>query len=192
MLRGECICIEGYGFKNGLCVDCGPCSQVNPFNYKCECAPTYYLIDGVCGTCPVGSVYNSNSQTCSISCPSNSQYNELLGQCVCFSGYHMDLINNRCIRDCPEGQRMVNKECKCINPNQVLYEGKCHNPLTCPPNSYFNPITFSCLCNQGYRLINNNCVSINCGPNSHNLNGICICNTGYYLINGQCKSCNNN
>ena len=87
---------------------------------------------------------------------------------------------------------MVNGECKCINPIQVLYEGQCHNPLTCPPNSYFNPLTYSCLCNQGYRLVNNNCLSITCGPNSHNLNGICICNPGYYMINGQCKSCGNN
>ena len=137
-------------------------------------------------------MYNAITNSCDISCPTYSNYDELAKRCVCFNGYHMDWQKNKCIRSCPEGQRQVNGICKCINPNQIIYEGQCQNPLTCPPNSYFHPLTYSCLCKDGYRLINNNCVSINCGPNSHNINGICICNPGFYMIHGQCKSCGAN
>lgn len=155
-LRGECVCTEGYGLRSGICVDCGPCSQINAFTYQCECAATYFLIGGICGTCPLGSIYNAQSQSCKINCPSYSSYNQLTNKCVCQTGYYMDWISNQCLVRCPSGQSLQNGVCQCYSP-LVMYNGQCVQKLQCPANSYFHLETYCCLCNANYRLVNQAC-----------------------------------
>jgi len=149
-----------------------------------QCPSGYFISNGYCVTCPVNSVYNTNTQSCDCvsgffinqfgictpKCGTNEVYDTKSMSCVCLEG--LGRINGACTI-CPSGTQALadGSGCSFCGPNQILVDGVC-------------------ACQPGY-AINSAQVCIICSniPNGFLLNGICsVCpKTTVYDGFGGCK-----
>lgn len=110
-------------------------------------------------------------------CDKNEKLNIKTLQCECIEGFYR--INGRC-GQCPAGYEYdeITQWCNGINPcavNQVLVNGVCQcQPgliviqnicQRCPVNQTYFPEFDACRCSNGFSLINNTCIKIDCGIN---------------------------
>jgi hypothetical protein len=90
-------CTSLGGSVNGAqCIKCSV-NQVFSIGSGCICRSGLLLIGGVCGTCPLNSIYVSFNQSC-VSCGNNAI--SINGNCVCNDGFFN--ISGNCQR-CPVG-----------------------------------------------------------------------------------------
>ena len=104
---------------------CVACSGGQTFvtGLGCTCTTGLYLINGVCGSCPSNTVYNSTLQSCSITCGANSIFSG--STCVCYSGYYN--ISGVC-QMCPAGTAYNSVTVSCTSicgANQVWANSQC-------------------------------------------------------------------
>lgn len=146
--------------------------EVNNVCYQ-TCGINAYIFNGNC-ICLTGFVFVG--QECVRSCPLNQAINP---------------VTNSCIQCVTQGHFIDNSICRCASTFVMTTNG-CQ---ACPPNSTPSPQTFSCTCNSGFQLVNNQCVpTVTCLPPQLLINGVCICPTGRALnpANNLCVPCQPN
>lgn len=141
----QCVCADGFGLDvTGSCVDCTAVSGG-------------FLIDGVCGLCPTGFVWNVtcvcpegktlNNGICTATCKTDQlvdasglcyycPINEVItnGQCTCQVGFTRS--NGVCQPACGEGEVIVNGLCGRCALNHI-YNAELQ-ACVCPENHYKN------------------------------------------------------
>ena len=202
----KCVpCPQGFVFDGSSCI---PCSGNNYYDYSSKtcisCNPPAFIYDKKCIRCPEGTIWSTELVKCicggsgsagdmcenncptngyfvdgsCVICPVNSQF--VNGVCQCPSGYRNDTINN------PNGACIPS----CSSPNVLTSSGLC---ISCPPNSFWDSSSQSCLCKAGYTPSTfGQCVKT-CPMGNIMLGDECICNKGHYPANdtsGTCPICN--
>jgi len=107
-------------------------------NEQCICKKDFYLIGGICQTCPSGTFFDVTLQICRIPCLANQVYNSVNNSCSCAQSYFV--INGVCTQcpgnttfdaksgacGCPSGYRNQGGFCVIgCGVNEVLSNGQC-------------------------------------------------------------------
>jgi hypothetical protein len=177
LIKNVCVCTNGFGLINNLCVRCPPNSYVDS--------------TGLC-KCNSGLSLSSSTLTCIVDCFPNS-YRNIFGQCVCNNGFYN--TGNSCVAvsscvngqiwngtgcSCPQGQitDSITQQCTyCNTADRMVSVGSCICSPTnyptnigcspCPSNSLYNLTAKVCQCVTGYYMQNGVCVlSQYCPPSS--------------------------
>ena len=136
----QCVCVVGYYFAEGNCVQY---SQVIPTcgknqvyqNNRCVCAVGFFLIGSICDVCPPYATYDLSSTSC-----------------VCSKGYF--LVNGECRLPytaapkpvqpdpivCALNQELVSGTCVCLK-DFYLVKGTC---TYCVAPNYYDPQNAIC------------------------------------------------
>lgn len=74
---------------------------------------------------------------------------------------------------------------KC-SQDQILIDGKClfkniSQVLKCPQNSHVNANLTSCICDEGYELVNKSCLKACPSHSSRTTFGVCACSYGFIM-----------
>lgn len=181
-----CTCIEGFSLQDRTCVPnnnqggCGPYSQFNPINRKCECERGYEMMQNQCQP-------TSN-------CPPNSQYNPWINKCDCNQGFAMNPTTKRCdpvsqpnICNAYQEYDPITRACKCKTGMGILSSGQCG---ICPAGSIPDKFTQYCVaCNNGKipqngvcvcpQLMDNSGQCYSCARNEEVQGSVCVCKRGY-------------
>jgi hypothetical protein len=56
-------------------------------NDECVCDAGLTQYGDYCSKCPLGAIYDSNSQKCVYVCGKNGAYNSIQQKCLCLDGY---------------------------------------------------------------------------------------------------------
>ena len=83
-------------------------------------------------------------------CPANSKYNSKTGNCECNDGYGNFGDSSNCYPELGHCENQVKGECFSCEKGFVLNKGQCVKEKECPVNSFYNPTTDTCDCNEGY------------------------------------------
>lgn len=188
------------------CYRCGLNEFLNLNTMWCECEKGYYRINGVCGVCPPGYVYDEVLQWCEGENPCGiNQVLNSQGVCECQPG--LQVIQNIC-QGCPVNQTYFPEfdACRC-QVGYSLVNGTC-TLVECGINEEYSIDSQACICTFGFYRIagvcdrcpshqtydgaNQACVDIQvpmCGWHEYFYECCCFCQNGYVRIHGQCVTC---
>ncbi|KAL4512337.1 hypothetical protein ABPG72_005339 [Tetrahymena utriculariae] len=164
----QCVnkCPYGYSLKGTSCIKCiSNCQTCSDMNSCEQCRQGYYLnSDKQCVSCQV-----NNCDVCQ----------DTSNQCqVCSLGFILSLNQSSCIKQCPDGQFSQQS-------NGNLICSKCsQNCSLCIDNTQCNK------CQQGFTLINKQCVQCNVQQCSQCENSVQLCDQcsqSLYLNSNQLK-----
>ncbi|CAL6078798.1 Conserved_hypothetical protein [Hexamita inflata] len=195
LINNICVCqIIGQTIQSGVC----KCSTLGAFvlNGICSCGLNSVNISNVCG-CPIGAILQNNACTCSIInafisdnqciCPLHSSLNNN----ICTCPQNSIIVGDTCICNSTQGYIMKSEVCTCQTVNSFVQNGVCtcgkysvniSNVCTCPQKSYLVGDTCvcnisgqimvdqSCQCQQGYSLIDDQCVQIQITTTTSSIN----------------------
>ncbi len=165
--RGDCISAAAHG--EGICIECGPGSLVQP-PLKVLCVNLCCKLGDVCCNqhcvspiCTDGHVFDPT--TCSCKCPPTLP-TECNGIC---KNTTVDVNNcGTCGHTCPTGAACLNSVCVCP-PGTDVCNNACR-PI-CPDGQHHNPQTCICECSPGQTICGSTC----CKPGEACVNGSCVC-----------------
>ena len=200
------VCENGYELnKQNMCTVKGV-----------TCDPPQVYDNGMCQSCPEGSIYDHITNNCQ-PCPLGSFYQN--DSCIiCIYPEYYDNELKRCIT-CSESEVLSNEGCINCEPPQIQNGStcvycqyplgylngicqECQEPyhwednecVQCGENMYYYPINDSCIiCNEGY--IRNNFECIFCEPDQEFINGKCShCSEGFGFNSStqKCEKCLDN
>jgi proprotein convertase subtilisin/kexin type 5 len=188
LLCGQCP-IENYMIQDASrssCVCADQCYQTGPSS----CSPCHYS----CATCNGPSA--SSCQSCDIVPPVGT--NRLLngGQCICFSGYFDNPSTGTC-EACHYSCNSCNggSSTNCLSCNASMFRQMVNQQCQCNPG-YLDPGSALCQCQtfqpNGLCSIPFQPTTLDCPPNSNNVNGVCRCNDQFINSSNFCTPCQPN